>query len=107
MKRIFNKLYDNIPAILKNRYGVILLFFLFWMMFLDKNDFISQIKLKMELKDLKENRVEIFRVTSGKRKTTNATKLLVDGCKTIKAKNHIKNRNSCDKCEFRHTEYCP
>ena len=55
----------------------------------------------------KENRVEIFRVTSGKRKTANATKLLVDGCKTIKSKNHIKNRNSCDKCEFRHTEHCP
>ena len=28
-------------------------------MFLDKNDFISQIKLKMELKDLKENKIEI------------------------------------------------
>jgi hypothetical protein len=55
----------------------------------------------------KDNRVEIFRVTSGKRKTTNATKLLVDGCKTIKAKNHVKNRNSCQKCEFKRTEHCP
>ena len=55
----------------------------------------------------KNSRVEIFRVTSGKRKTTNATKLLVDGCKTIKAKNHVKNRNSCDKCEFKHSEHCP
>jgi hypothetical protein len=55
----------------------------------------------------KDHRVEIFRVTSGKRKVTNATKLLIDGCKTIKAQNHIKNRNSCAKCEFRHTEHCP
>ena len=55
----------------------------------------------------KDNRVEIFRVSSGKRKTTNATKLLVDGCKTIRAKNHIKNRNSCQRCEFRHTDHCP
>ena len=55
----------------------------------------------------KDNRVEIFRVTSGKRKTENATKLLVNGCKTIKAKNHVKNRKSCKKCEFRHTEHCP
>ena len=48
----------------------------------------------------KDNRVEIFRVTSGKRKTDNATKLLINGCRTIKAKNHIKNRNSCTRCEF-------
>ena len=55
----------------------------------------------------KDNRVEIFRVTSGKRKMANATKLLVDGCRTIKAKNHVKNRTSCQKCEFLHTEHCP
>jgi hypothetical protein len=54
----------------------------------------------------KENKVEIFRVSSGERKTANATKLLTDGCKTIRAKNHVKNRNSCNKCEFRHTEHC-
>ena len=55
----------------------------------------------------KENKVEIFRVTSGKRKTTNATKLLTDGCRTIKAKNFVKNRNSCSKCDFSKTEHCP
>ena len=55
----------------------------------------------------KENKVEIFRVTSGKRKTGNATKLLLDGCRTIRAKNHVKNRNSCQKCEFLHTKHCP
>ena len=55
----------------------------------------------------KENKVEIFRVSSGKRKTTNATKLLTDGCRTIKAQNFIKNRNSCFKCDFHKTEHCP
>ncbi len=55
----------------------------------------------------KENKVEIFRVTSGKRKTTNATKLLTDGCRTIKAKNFVKNRNSCSKCDFHKTKHCP
>ena len=55
----------------------------------------------------KKDNVEIFRVTSGKRKVDNATKLLVNGCKTIKARNHIKNRSSCQKCEFKHTTHCP
>jgi len=55
----------------------------------------------------KENKVEIFRVTSGKRKTTNATKLLTDGCRTIKAKNFVKIRKSCSNCDFHKTKHCP
>ena len=55
----------------------------------------------------KENKVEIFRVTSGKRKITNATKLLTDGCRTIKAGNFVKNRKSCSKCDFNKTTHCP
>jgi len=55
----------------------------------------------------KENKVEIFRVTSGKRKTSNATKLLTDGCRTIKAQNFVKNRNSCARCDFHKTKHCP
>ena len=54
----------------------------------------------------KDDKVEIFRVTSGKRKINNATKLLTDGCRTIKAGNFIKNRNSCRGCEFYKTEHC-
>ena len=42
----------------------------------------------------KKDRVEIFRVTSGTRKTNNATKLLTDGCRSIKAGLKIKNRKS-------------
>lgn len=54
----------------------------------------------------KKDRVEIFRVTSGTRKTNNATKLLTDGCRSIKAGLKVKNRKSCKGCEFYKTEHC-
>ena len=55
----------------------------------------------------KENRVEIFRVTSGPRKVQNATDLLVKAVRSIFNKAHFKNRGSCSYCEFRNTEHCP
>jgi len=55
----------------------------------------------------KKGKVEIFRVTSGTRKTNGATKLLTDGCRTIKAGNFVKNRKSCSKCDFNKTKHCP
>jgi hypothetical protein len=55
----------------------------------------------------KKNNVEIFRVTSGPRKTKNAVDLLTRGIKSINNKLKIKNRNSCTYCEFRHTNDCP
>ena len=54
----------------------------------------------------KKNHVEIFRVTSGPRKTKNATELLVRAIKNIVKKNHIKDRRSCGKCEFNKTKNC-
>jgi len=54
----------------------------------------------------KKDRVEIFRVTSGTRKTNSATKLLTDGCRSIKAGLQIKNRKSCQNCEFYKTKHC-
>ena len=54
----------------------------------------------------KENNVEIFRVTSGERKTKNATKLLNDAIINIENQNFVKNRKSCDYCEFNNTEFC-
>jgi hypothetical protein len=57
----------------------------------------------------RENNVEIFRVTSGPRKTKNVLTLLTKAIYNIKAKTHIKNRLSCykyRKCEFCHTQYC-
>ena len=57
----------------------------------------------------KKNNVEIFKVTSGAKKTDNALKLLNKSIYNIKNKNFIKNRISCTSgygCEFYNTEYC-
>ena len=57
----------------------------------------------------RENNVEIFRVTSGPRKTRNVLTLLEKAIYNIKAKTYIKNRLSCyknRKCEFCHTLHC-
>ena len=55
----------------------------------------------------KKNHVEFFRVTSGPKKTQNALKLLNTALYNIKKKRYIKNRLSCARCDFRHTEHCP
>ena len=55
----------------------------------------------------KSDRVEIFRVTSGPRKTQNALKFLEKALYNIEKKNFIKNRLACRKCEFHKTEHCP
>ena len=54
----------------------------------------------------KKDHVEIFRVTSGPRKTENALKLLNKAIYNIQKKKHIKNRLSCRGCEFHKTEHC-
>ena len=53
-----------------------------------------------------KDHVEIFRVTSGSRKTENALNLLKKAIYNIQKKKYIKNRLSCRGCEFRKTEYC-
>lgn len=55
----------------------------------------------------KKNEVEIFKVTSGKRRTENAMKLLVQAIHNIDNGVYIKNRNSCRYCEFKGTKHCP
>jgi hypothetical protein len=55
----------------------------------------------------KKDRVELFRVTSGPKKTTNALKLLEQSVYNIDRENYVKNRLSCSRCEFKGTEYCP
>ena len=54
----------------------------------------------------KKDHVEIFRVTSGPRKTKNATDLLVRALKHISKSHHVRDRRSCSKCEFYKTEHC-
>ena len=54
----------------------------------------------------KKNNVEIFRVTSGPKKTENALKLLNKALYNISRKNYIKNRLACARCEFNNTKHC-
>jgi RecB family exonuclease len=57
----------------------------------------------------KSNNVEIFRVTSGPKKTDNAFNLLNKAVYNISRNNHLKNRLSCTSgygCEFYKTEHC-
>jgi len=55
----------------------------------------------------KKDNVEIYRVTAGKKKTQNSLKMLEKAAINIERKNFIKNRLSCDRCEFRKTANCP
>ena len=55
----------------------------------------------------KKQRIEIFRVTSGNKKTKNALNLLNNALYNINQGNSIKNRLSCRKCEFYKTKDCP
>lgn len=58
----------------------------------------------------KKDRVEIFRVTSGSKKTENALKLLYQAIYNISKGLHIKNRLSCLKpyrCQLYKTPHCP
>lgn len=54
----------------------------------------------------KSDIVELFRVTSGKKKTTNALNLLNKALYNINKNNFVKNRLACDKCEFKGTSHC-
>ena len=54
----------------------------------------------------KKGNVEIFRVTSGPRKTENATKFLIAAVTAIHRGIKIKNRMSCRYCKFNKTENC-
>jgi len=54
----------------------------------------------------KKGRVEIFRVTSGERKTKNSLDFLSKALYNIKRGRRIKNRLSCKYCPYYETEHC-
>lgn len=54
----------------------------------------------------KKDNVEIFRITSGPRKTKNALKLLHKALYNIERKHYVKNRLNCKFCELYKTEHC-
>jgi len=55
----------------------------------------------------KKDNVEVFRVTSGQKKTENSLKVLQNAVINIEKGIHIKNRLNCKYCKFYKTEYCP
>ena len=54
----------------------------------------------------KTNNAEIFRITSGSKKTENCITFLENALKNISNKMYIKNRLSCKYCDFYKTEHC-
>jgi hypothetical protein len=55
----------------------------------------------------KKDNVEIFRVTSGSKKTQNAFNLLKNSLYNINKKNFPKIRTNCTYCDFKKTKECP
>ena len=54
----------------------------------------------------KKDFIELFRVTSGPKKTKNALNLLQKALYNIDSKLFVKNRLSCSRCEFFNTKHC-
>jgi len=55
----------------------------------------------------KKNQVELFKVSSGEKKTKNANTLLTKAIINIKNGKYVKNKLACSNCEFSNTEHCP
>jgi cell division protein DivIC len=51
---MFKKIFDNIPSILKNKYLLTGVAFLVLMMFIDRNNLVSQYKMRKELNELRK-----------------------------------------------------
>ncbi len=73
---MFSKWIDRIPKFLKNKYFLTVLFFLVWMLFLDKNNMISQYKLHRELNGLRKQ--QQFYKDEIQRDSTDLSNLLTD-----------------------------
>jgi len=61
--------------------------------------------LKRTIKN--SNKVEFVKVTSGEKRIQNAINFLNKALYNINKKNYMKNRLSCEGCEFKKTVYCP
>ena len=68
----------------------------------------SQIETHFALmkRTAKGKKVEIFRVTNGKKRVANAIDLLSKAINHINSENFVKNRLSCSRCEFHKTKHC-
>jgi ATP-dependent exoDNAse (exonuclease V) beta subunit len=55
----------------------------------------------------KKNNVELFKVSSGEKKTKNANTLLTKAIMNINNGKYVKNKLACSTCEFNNTPHCP
>lgn len=53
---MIQSLHRKIPPYLKNRYSLVVLLFVIWMLFFDQNDFITQVKLKKRLNKIEKQK---------------------------------------------------
>lgn len=69
-------LYQRIPPLLRNKYVLTTLGFIIWLLFFDRHDIISQIKLRKELHKLEEEKA--FYVKEIEKDTKNLNELLTN-----------------------------
>ncbi|MCF8303474.1 MAG: septum formation initiator family protein [Bacteroidales bacterium] len=53
---MFTNLINKLPPFLRNKYVLVTLVFLVWLLFFDKNNLIMQFRLSQNLEDLKEQK---------------------------------------------------
>ena len=52
----FKPIVEAIPVPLRNKYTLVVVFFMFWMVFIDKHDFVTQWKLDQTYTNLKKDK---------------------------------------------------
>lgn len=73
---MIRKWIDKIPPFFRNKYFLAILVFLVVMVFIDRNNMISQFRLKRQLRDLKQQ--EQFYITETRRDSAELQKLMTD-----------------------------
>tara|TARA_B100000959_G_C14770961_1_gene537470 strand:+ start:256 stop:576 length:321 start_codon:yes stop_codon:yes gene_type:complete len=68
VKRL-QEIYQKIPTLLRNKYLITFIIFLFWIFFIDTFDILTQIKMNKELKQLKKQE-EFYKAEIEKDSTT-------------------------------------
>ena len=60
MNRLFQPLLELAPRPLRNRYVLVLVFFAFWMLLIDKHDVVTQWRLQRTLNKLEQEKAYYF-----------------------------------------------
>jgi len=60
MNRLFQPLLELAPRQLRNRYALVLVLFAFWMLLIDKHDFVTQWRLQRTVNKLEQEKAYYF-----------------------------------------------